>query len=666
MALISVRDVTVAFGGPSVLDGVSFRVEAGERIALVGRNGSGKSTLMRVLADELVPDRGEKVVESGCRIARLPQEVPQDLEGEIFDVVASGVPRVGELLAEYHRLSHSLADDTDAGAEGGLSGDELMARLEEVQHDLEARGGWHLNQQVETTLSRLQLPEEGRFETLSGGLKRRVLLAQALVSDPDVLLLDEPTNHLDIPAIEWLETMIKDLRSAVVFVSHDRSFLAKLATRILELDRGQLSDWPGDYRRYLEGREHRLEVEDSQRQKFDKKLAQEETWIRQGIKARRTRNEGRVRALQRLRDEARQRRQRVGSANLRIDDAERTGKLVIEAKNVSFQYGSAEGSDVTEGNGTPIVDDFSTLIIRGDKLGILGPNGSGKSTLLKLLLDRLEPTTGHVRHGTNLEVAYFDQHREQLDDEASVADNVAGGNDKVVVGGQPRHVISYLQSFLFSPEQTRSPVKALSGGERNRLLLARLFTRPFNVLVMDEPTNDLDVETLEMLEALLVSYEGTLLLVSHDRAFLDNVVTSTLVMEGEGRVGEYAGGYSDWLEQRPKAEAGTGLAGKKSNPKPSSDTKRDGAESGDKKGRERPKSRKLTYREKQDLETLPERIESWEKEQAEAQAALADPELYKRGDADEISGLKTRLGELESELETAYERWAELETLAEG
>ncbi|MCH9648911.1 MAG: ATP-binding cassette domain-containing protein [Deltaproteobacteria bacterium] len=649
MALIGAQSITLAYGAAPLLEAVSFQAEAGERIALVGRNGSGKSTLMKILSGELEPDDGEIIFSPGTTIARLTQEVPQDLQGEIFDVVASGLAQHGNLLSEYHRLSLNLQGEQD------------LRRLEQVQHRLEAVGAWDQERQVEIVMSRLQLPTEGRFETLSGGLKRRVLLARALVSEPQLLLLDEPTNHLDIPAIEWLEELLQGFQSCLIFVTHDRSFLKKLATRILELDRGQLSDWPGDYPRYLERKRHQLEVEATHQGKFDKKLAQEEAWIRQGIKARRTRNEGRVRALERLRQERSQRRQVVGQARLRVDPGERSGKLVLEAKKISFAY-APEGDPGVAASlpGTPLIENFSTLLMRGDKVGILGPNGSGKSTLLKLLLGSLEPTEGVVRLGTRLEVAYFDQHRESLDDTKSVADNVAGGNDKVVTAGKTRHVISYLQDFLFSPSQTRSPVANLSGGERNRLLLARLFTRSFNLLVMDEPTNDLDVETLELLEALLVDFHGTLLLVSHDRAFLDNVVTSTLVMEGAGQVGEYAGGYEDWLHQRPQA--------------PAEDTAK-GSKPGRGKAKSPPSSqptpkppgkRKLSYRESRDLEALPGRIESLEAEQKKLHGQFADPTFFQSQGAEGAVEAHQRLAEIDSELSTAYERWAELEEAANG
>lgn len=620
--MLGVRDLRLAFGAEPVLDGIGFQVRAGERVALVGRNGSGKSSLLRVLAGEVTPDDGEITFPPGLRVARLAQEVPHGLGGSTFDVVASGVPEVGALLAEYHTASLALDDGADLG------------RLERVQHALESAGAWHHERRVEMVISRLGLPAETPFRTLSGGLKRRVLLGRALVAEPDVLLLDEPTNHLDISAIEWLEELLLGPAHALVFVTHDRAFLRRLATRILELDRGRLTDWPGDYDRYCERKAAALDVEAGQNAQFDRKLAQEEAWIRQGIKARRTRNEGRVRALEQLREERRARRAVTGQAKLRAHTAERSGKIVIEAEDVSFGYGEQ-----------PVVQGFSSVLLRGDKVGILGPNGAGKTTLLELLLGRLTPQTGTVRHGTRLEIAYFDQHREQLDDHASVADNVADGSDKVTVDGQTRHVIGYLQDFLFTPEQTRGPVSALSGGERHRLMLARLFTRPFNVLAMDEPTNDLDVETLELLEALLVAFPGTLLLVSHDRAFLDNVVTSTWVMEGGGRVGEYAGGYQDWLSLRPTPVP----EAPKPRPKAAPKTERPAVE------------RKLGYREVEELAALPARIETLETEQAEIHQALADPETYRDGRAQEVPGLRDRLTALEAELETAYERWTALE-----
>jgi ATP-binding cassette subfamily F protein uup len=632
MALLRAQDLTVSFSGPPLLDGVRLTIDDGERVALVGRNGSGKSTLLKTISGDLAPDSGTVDLRAGASISRLSQEAPPGMQGEIFDVVAGGAQELGALVAEYHRLSHTLGD--------GTRDLELLA---DVQHRLEAAGGWQLNSRVEATLSRLGLPDEGRFETLSGGLQRRVLLARTLVSEPDLLLLDEPTNHLDIEAIEWLEEMLLGLPTALVFVTHDRSFMRRLATRIVELDRGRLTSYPGDYRRYLERIQSDTEIEARHTALQDKKLAREEAWVREGIKARRTRNEGRVRALERLREEVKARRTAPGAASLRYDSAERSGKMVIEARGVGFRYEAV----------TPIVDDFSLRIMRGDKIGILGPNGSGKSTLLALLLGRREPDVGSVRHGARLEIAYFDQHREQLDPRLSVADNLANGDDHVMVGGKRRHVIGYLESFLFPPDRSRSPIDSLSGGERNRLLLARLFTRPFNLLVMDEPTNDLDVETLELLEARLVEFDGTLLLVSHDRAFLDNTVTSTLVMEGGGRVGMYAGGYSDWLLQRPPPPPETAPSG----------AERAAARAKKKEESRSERKRKLTHREVRDLEALPGQIEALETEQSELHTRAADPDLYRNNDKLEIRRIQDRLSELEVELAAAYERWGELESV---
>jgi len=629
MAIVDLQDLKVAFGGPPILDGARLRLERGERVALVGRNGAGKSTLLRVLVGELQPEDGTLRRQPGSRVTLLTQAVPPEISGDVYDVVAEGLGELGELLAEHHHASIRLAEEADSK--------ELLAELERVQHALEAAGGWQLPARVETVLSRLDLPAEDEFTTLSGGLKRRVLLARALVCEPDLLLLDEPTNHLDLPAIEALEELLASFPGALLFVTHDRAFLRRLATRIVDLDRGQLTSWPGDYDAYLEGKEKQLEVEAEHAAKFDKKLAQEEAWIRQGIKARRTRNEGRVRALEKMREERRARRQGLGEARFTLGETGRSGKRVLEAKNLSFSY-----------DGQPIVNDFSTEIQRGDKVGILGPNGSGKTTLLRLLLGQLEPDEGKVEQGINLQLAYFDQHRAQLDLEKSVADNVAEGNDRVTAAGKTRHVISYLQDFLFAPERARTPARALSGGERHRLLLARLFTKPFNLLVMDEPTNDLDIDTLELLEELLLDYEGTLLLVSHDREFLDHVVTSTLAFEGPGEVYEYVGGYTDWVRQRRKAE-----------PAP---TKKPAAPKRESRQKERP--RRLTYKETQELEALPAKIEELETEQKELYATMAEPDFYRR-DGAEIAAAQERLATVEAELTTVYERWEELEAVAE-
>ena len=628
MALLVLRGITVSYGGAPLLDKVDLQIEPGERLCLVGRNGSGKSTLMKVLSGEIVPDDGEIVRQSGLRVARLTQEVPHGTTGTVFDVVAAGLGNTGGLLAQYHLVSQQLAASGD---------DALLRRLETVQHELEAAGGWELNREVETTLSRLQLPADAEFAGLSGGMKRRVLLAQALVTKPDLLLLDEPTNHLDIDAIAWLEEFLLGFGGTLLFVTHDRAFLQRLATRIVELDRGHSSSWPGDFATYLRRKQEALEAEATANALFDKRLAEEEVWIRQGIKARRTRNEGRVRALEAMRRERHERRERQGSARLQLNEAERSGRLVAEALEVSFAY-----------DGRTVIRDFSTVVMSGDKVGIIGPNGAGKTTLLRLLLGQLQPQQGSVRLGTRLEVAYFDQHRTVLEEEKSVLDNMAQGREKITINGQTKHVISYLQDFLFAPERARTPVKALSGGERNRLLLARLFTQPANVLVMDEPTNDLDMETLELLELLLVEFQGTLLLVSHDRAFLNNVVTSTLVFEGDGRVNEYVGGYDDWVRQRQEVSVAAAVATEVS-------------ERSERRPKERPKT-KLSYKEQRELETLPQTIEALEAEQAQLHAAMASAEFYQQDKA-VIAEAQARLAALEQELPGLYERWESLESL---
>ena len=640
MALLSTQDLTFSYGGLPLLQGVDLRVDAGERLALLGRNGTGKTTLMKVLAGDLPPDSGTVDRQKGITLTRLAQKVPTTLAGTVFDVVASGEPQLGALVAEYHHLSLDLNEAS-------------MARFQEVQEKIEAANGWQLHTRVETTLSRLGLYGEARFETLSGGLKRRVLMGRALVGAPDVLLLDEPTNHLDIEAIEWLEDLLIGLPSALLFVTHDRTFLETVATRILELDRGELKSYPGNYRRFLERREHEAEIEERHTAAQDRKLAQEEAWIRQGIKARRTRNEGRVRALEKLREEVRSRQKRTGQADLRIAQGDRSGKMVLEAKGLRFGHDPAQ----------PQVKDLDLRILRGDKIGILGPNGSGKTTLIRLLLGQQEPDAGTLRLGSRLEVAYFDQLRETLDPSQTLVQALDTGDDFVRIGESKRHVIGYLGDFLFSPKQVRGPVEALSGGERSRLLLARLFARTFNVLVMDEPTNDLDIETLEILEARLVDFEGTLLIVSHDRTFLDNVVTSTLVMEGEGRVGSYAGGYSDWLTQRP-AVVPVAAPSPTAAPAPAreasvSDTR---PESKLAKPKDNPATKKkLSYKDKRDLEQLPERIEALEARQQELLSQLGDPDFYRNHDGEAIKTRQEEAAQLEKDLEAAYERWAELE-----
>ncbi len=628
MSLINLKGIHLSFGDPPLLDGVDLGIERGERICLLGRNGEGKSTLLKVIAGEQKADDGERILAQGVRVARLTQEVPEGLSGPVFDIVADGLGEQAALIKAYHEASRQVMEDP---------GEAALDRLARVQHALEAADGWQLEQRTEQTISRMGLDPEAAFEALSGGLKRRVLLARALVGEPDVLLLDEPTNHLDIEAIDWLENFLLGWGGTLVFITHDRRFLQALATRIVELDRGKATDWPGDYANYLRRREERDAAEALANARFDKKLAQEEVWIRQGIKARRTRNEGRVRQLKALRRELGERRNRQGRANMAVNTAERSGKLVCAAEHVSYAW-----------DGTPVIRDFSTTILRGDRIGIIGPNGCGKSTLLNLLLGKLEPDSGRIELGTRLEVAYFDQLRAQLDEDKTVIDNVAGGSDKVEINGQSKHIIGYLQDFLFAPARARQPVKALSGGERNRLLLAKLFTRPANLLVMDEPTNDLDVETLELLEELLLDFDGTLLLVSHDRDFIDHVVTSTLVFEGEGRVNAYVGGYSDWQAQRAAKPAESG--------RPAASV----VATAQATAPQRPKKR--SYKDQRELDALPRRIEALEEEQTTVHAALADPALY-RDDPARAGELKQRLSAIESELAEAYDRWESLEAM---
>jgi len=626
MPLLRFDKVSLAYGHHPLLHQVDLEVEAGERVCLVGRNGSGKSTLMRVITGEAIPDDGEVWRADTLRIAHLEQEVPPDSRLTIFETVAEGLGEAGKLITGYHKAS--LASDGSPGALAELAG--LQARIE-------AQGGWNQAHKVDAALDHLGLPAEKPFAECSGGLRRQVMLARALVSAPDLLLLDEPTNHLDIAAILWLEEFLLEFRGALVFITHDRTFLRHLATRIVELDRGRLRSFPGDFDRYLQRRDEVLEAEARAAAKFDKKLAEEEAWIRKGIQARRTRNEGRVRALEAMRRERARRLETQGSASFGLDTGEASGKLVVDLADVSFRYGEHW-----------IVRDLSTRILRGDRVGIVGPNGSGKSTLLRLILGELAPTSGRVVSGTRLSTAYFDQQRAQLDPDKTVRQNVSEGSDYVDVRGRSRHVIGYLKDFLFPAERIDSPVKALSGGERNRLLLAKLFTRPANLMVLDEPTNDLDVDTLELLEDLLAEYDGTLLLVSHDRAFLDNVVTSTLVFEGDGRVDEYVGGYEDWLRQRrvPRAPAGTRA-------RPDSPARERTAARADR--------RKLSYKDQRELETLPARIEALEREQAALQEAMHDPGFYRQG-GEAIAVHRARLQAIEDELGTAYTRWEALES----
>ncbi|WP_148924952.1 ATP-binding cassette domain-containing protein [Stutzerimonas stutzeri] len=634
MTLLKLTDVSLAYGNNPLLDGVSWQIARGERVCIIGRNGTGKSSMLSLVKGSQLPDDGEIWRAPGLKIGELPQELPVADERTVFDVVAEGLAGVGQLLADYHHLSQNIQNEADL--------DKLM----HVQQELEAKDGWRLQQLVDSTLSRLQLPADKTLAELSGGWRRRVLLAQALVSEPDLLLLDEPTNHLDIGAIAWLEEALTGFNGAVLFITHDRAFLQNLATRILELDRGHMIDWNGDYASFLVHKEQQLAAEETANALFDKKLAQEEVWIRQGIKARRTRNEGRVRALKALRAERSERREHQGKANLQIDAAEKSGKQVIVVEHASFAHPGGES----------LIRDFSMVLQRGDRIGLLGANGTGKTTLLKLLLGDLQPTSGTVEAGTKLEVAYFDQLRHQLELEKTVVDNVAEGRDFITIDGQNRHVLSYLGDFLFSPQRARTPVKALSGGERARLLLAKLFSKPANLLVLDEPTNDLDVETLELLEEVLLGFQGTVLMVSHDRAFLDNVVTSTLVFEGNGVVREYVGGYQDWLRQggsvkllgvgeakdgkESKSEATTAAAPRPAEPVPA--------------------KKKLSYKVQRELEALPGKIDAAEKSIAGLQEEMAQPTFYQQS-AERTGETIAKLEEMQRELDELLERWAELE-----
>ncbi|HEY9161682.1 MAG TPA: ATP-binding cassette domain-containing protein [Desulfomonilia bacterium] len=628
MRLLTVNNVSIRFGGPLILDCADLNIETGERIGLVGRNGSGKSTLMKLIAGEIMPDEGGIIKNGDIRTSLLPQEVPDNLSGSVYDVVASGGMEHIELLREYHDLTARIASN---------SSESDIRKLERVQHLLETTGAWHHHLNVETVITNTGLDENAEFKTLSAGMKRRVFLARALVKEPDILLLDEPTNHLDISSIEWLEAFLRDYGKTVMFVSHDREFLRRLSNRIVEIDRGRLISLTCGYDAYAERREAMLAEEERHRQEFDKKLAREEVWIRRGVEARRTRNEGRVRALMQMRELRAQRRDSTGSAKINIQQAEASGRLIVDAKDITFGY-----SD------TPIIKDFSTTIIRGDKVGIIGPNGSGKTTLLKILLGGLVPQTGDIRIGTRIKIAYFDQLRAQIDDDKTLMENIADKNDMVFLDGSPRHVMGYLQSFLFTKDQIVSPAKKLSGGERNRLLLAKLFSTPSNVLVMDEPTNDLDADTLEMLEDRLVEYGGTVLLVSHDRAFLNNVVTSTIALEGNGRLQEYVGGYDDYIRQRSPVMPEP-VQKKKEMPKKEA----------------RPKEKtKLSFKESRELAELPVRIESLEEEKRGLTEKLNDASFQMNSAAKTINDAIARLEAVDAELDALYARWEELEDLA--
>ncbi len=621
MSLIKLRNAVLRYGEFPLFDALNFQIERGERVCLIGRNGAGKSTLLKLLLSEVMLDEGELEKQAGLKIARLVQDVPESLSGTVFEVVSEGLGENGLLLSRYQNLNEQLAHTVN---------DKLLLELEKLQHQIEQQNAWDLGRQVEQVISLTELPSDKQVSELSGGLKRRVLLAQALVADPDLLLLDEPTNHLDIDSISWLEKFLINYPKAVLFISHDRVFMQKIATRIVELDQGKIISWQGDYHSFLQHKEGFLQAEAKEQALFDKRLAEEEVWIRQGIKARRTRNEGRVRALERMREERQQRRVRTGQVKLETQAAQQSGKIVFEAENLSFDYA-----------GKTIVKNFSTTIMRGDKIGIIGPNGSGKSTLINLLLGNLQASSGHLRCGTKLEVSYFDQLRAELDLEKTVRDNIYEGSDFININGQSKHVISYLQDFLFPPQQARSPAKSLSGGERNRLLLARLFTKSSNVLVMDEPTNDLDAETLELLEEQLLQYEGTLLLVSHDRALLNNVVTSTLVFEGEATVKEYVGGYDDYCRQRQSVETSVKAEAKQNDIKIVK------------------LKQKLSYKEQHELEQLPQKIEELEAELRILQQLIGAPDFYQQDHA-EINKTLEQVHELEKIIQSSYRRWEEL------
>ena len=624
--LITLENVSLAYGLDHLLDHAKLQIAAGERVCLIGRNGAGKSSLMKIIDGTLEPDSGSIFRKPQLRLARLEQELPQHSTGTIYEFVAQGLAETGKLLADYHALLARLADaHTDAD----------LKQLEQLQQAIDTNNGWQFEQDIKLVLTRLNLPPDQRVAELSGGWQRRAALAKALVSKPELLLLDEPTNHLDIDAIKWLEEQLTSWDVGLLFITHDRALLRRLATRIIELDRGNLTSWPGDYANFLRRKEEMLHAEAMQNADFDKKLVQEEKWIRQGIKARRTRNEGRVRALEQMRFERNQRRELQGKASFNIGDAQKSGQLVVEAKNVSQTYGQQT-----------VVRDFSVRIMRGDRIGLIGPNGVGKTTLLNILLGKITPEQGTVTLGSKLQIAYFDQLRRALELDKSVIDNVAQGSDMIDINGSRRHVISYLGDFLFTPQRAMTPVKSLSGGECNRLLLARLFSQPANLLVMDEPTNDLDIETLELLEELLADYPGTLLLVSHDRAFLDNVVTSTLVFEGEGKIEEFIGGYQDWLRQR---KVPTVVKPTVAQPQPAAKTAAPKAN-----------AKKLSFKEQKELAELPLQIETLENDLLAFQQQIANPEFY-QGDTTSVNETLTALQTTEAALAVAYARWEELE-----
>lgn len=636
MAMLFLRDVSLSYGTQVLLDKIHFQVEPKERVCIVGRNGEGKSTLLKVIEGLVETEHGTRIVQDGVKIAKLQQEVPNDQQGTVFHTIAQGLGEIGQLLESFHFQSAQLTENCTEAE---------LKQLTATQQKIDAVDGWELNQKVETIISKLALPADAEFSALSGGMKRRVLLAKALVQSPDILLLDEPTNHLDIPSIQWLEEFLKNLNCSLVFITHDRSFLQALATRIVELDRGQLMNWECDYPTYLIRRQEFLESEAKTNAEFDKKLAQEETWIRQGIKARRTRNEGRVRALKKMREQHKQRQSLQGKASLSSNLADNTGKQVIEVSNLSFSWPKQT-----------VINHFSTMILRGDKVGIIGPNGCGKSTLLKLLLGQLEPQDGKVKLGTNLKIAYFDQHRAQLDENLPVIDSVLEESDYIEINGQRKHVIGYLQDFLFAPERARQPVKALSGGERNRLLLAKVFAKPANLLVLDEPTNDLDIETLELLEELLLDYPGTVLIVSHDRAFLNSVTTSCIAFDAPGEVNEYIGGYDDWLRQKPDIKPGK-------TPTKSTEENKTPKSAAESKSVQTSKPKKLSYKDQREYDQLPEQIEALETKLETLSEQVGQADFYQR---ENYQNVLDELQACEQALENFFERWETLETEING